>query len=403
MATIRLATIGSYHPRQTKNMNKTRYFLPILLIAFTPLTASANAGTPLMWASGLHMVFGNLFIGIFEGLLLSWFFKISKWKSILILIGANYTSAWVGSFLLSGSFASLPDITIQNIQAWLLFFVVVAFAVTLLVEFPFFWFALRSRERAFGKALKATPVIHGISYALLFGWYWMASGTSMVTQLEVVPPSALQPEGNYVIYYLSPEGDQVLKLGLNDESKPVAISKVPASRRSDRLLVCHNGDSGYELFIFVGSDRENGKIKLLARESLAEQDQVDRQSSEGSSEKTQDEWFYNESVTSLADNSDWKFSTGHWAADGIYGKNVKTNRTVQFALETPFAAWLAYNATHLQGDFVIFQLGDDQICILHPESKRIALLARGKGPVVAKHPISKKAVQEATPNPLPRL
>ena len=48
------------------------------LLVSVPLTARADAGTPLMWAGMLHLVFGNAIIGIFEGLILAWLFKLSK-------------------------------------------------------------------------------------------------------------------------------------------------------------------------------------------------------------------------------------------------------------------------------------------------------------------------------------
>ncbi len=38
------------------------------------------------------------------------------------------------------------------------------------------------------------------------------------------------------------------------------------------------------------------------------------------------------------------------------------------------------NATHLPGDAVLFQLGRDQICVLDPVRRQVALLARGRGP-----------------------
>ncbi|WP_414527765.1 hypothetical protein [Nodularia chucula] len=53
-------------------------------------------------------------------------------------------------------------------------------------------------------------------------------------------------------------------------------------------------------------------------------------------------------------------------------------------MEIPFASWRVSHATHLEGDFVVFQLGNDQICILHPEQRKMALIVRGTQPVVVK-------------------
>ena len=46
----------------------------VAVVAF-PQHAWANAGTPLMWAGLLHLVFGNVLIGVGEGALLAWLLK----------------------------------------------------------------------------------------------------------------------------------------------------------------------------------------------------------------------------------------------------------------------------------------------------------------------------------------
>lgn len=46
-----------------------------------------------MWAGMLHLVMGNLLIGVAEGLLLVRLFGAPKGKSVACMIGANYVSA----------------------------------------------------------------------------------------------------------------------------------------------------------------------------------------------------------------------------------------------------------------------------------------------------------------------
>ncbi len=53
----------------------------------------------------------------------------------------------------------------------------------------------------------------------------------------------------------------------------------------------------------------------------------------------------------------------------------------RLATDMPIVQWGALNVTHLPGDYVVFQLGEDQICIAEPKTWRVALLARGRGPV----------------------
>jgi len=342
-----------------------------------------------MWASMIHLVFGNAIIGIIEGVLLSRIFNCPARRSILILIAANYVSAWVGGFLLTGVIIPLPDITIENIRFWFCTFVGVAFLVTLLIELPFYWFVLRPQGQVLLRAVKATALVNTISYGLLFSWYWVASGTSMMTQLQVVSPSSLDQGDEYALYFISIDGTQILQTDLNGHHRTV-LREVVATHRNDRLFTRRNTQTGYDLFVHLDSDqRENERENLIAT-NFSELAPVEWRISEGHSEKSEGTWFNFGYVPSLASNSDWEFRTGFWPIEGIRCDNKKMNASVRFSLETPFAAWIARNATHLERGIVVFQLGDNQICILDPESRRIAMIARGKGPIVAKLTMSNK-------------
>ncbi|MFT5906715.1 MAG: hypothetical protein ACI9E1_002327 [Cryomorphaceae bacterium] len=77
-------------------------------------------------------------------------------------------------------------------------------------------------------------------------------------------------------------------------------------------------------------------------------------------------------------------SSDYWKDFYLLGYSSVQGQIVSLSLRTPFATWYTNNAIHLAADFMVFQLGHDQICILHPESNRIALIARGKGPVVVR-------------------
>ena len=78
-----------------------------------------------------------------------------------------------------------------------------------------------------------------------------------------------------------------------------------------------------------------------------------------------------------------------------------------YEVDTPFVRWPVRNGTRIAGDYGVFKLGDDQICIMDPEKKRIALIARGFGPVVAKPPLeeipkkSPEETNEQTANEVP--
>jgi len=311
----------------TTHLKRLLWVLLGVVLALYPLPALANAGTPLMWTGILHLFIGNLILGYVEGGLLSWLFHVPRGRSLVVLILANYASAWAGAWLLVNRLSHYSGITIENVQLWLGIFVILAFALTLLIEYPFFWILLRQRKPAILTALKATLLIHGISYLLLFGWYSFNSQTSLLTQLNRVPAAQLQPSRDYTLHYLSPNETQAFHSDLS------GANPKPMNREEFEALITE-------------SKRIFGP------------------------------------VPKLTETTDWDFDTHPFAGGGLSGYNSTTQTRTHFALETPFAYWAMSHATHLTGDLLVFQLGQDQICLLHPETHRIALIARGKHPVV---------------------
>ncbi len=153
--------------------------------------------------------------------------------------------------------------------------------------------------------------------------------------------------------------------GKNQEN----IKDVITTDTNDRLYVCKNEEGKFDLFI-------NTKVILSDFASLAPTPEPPERYNCAPSPFG--------AVSKLTENTNWDYQTVVWAAGGIMGYNKQENLSFAFALETPFAFWSVKNATHLEGDFVVFQLGDDQLCILQPQEKRIALIAQGKSPVVVK-------------------
>ena len=62
-------------------------------------------------------------------------------------------------------------------------------------------------------------------------------------------------------------------------------------------------------------------------------------------------------------------------------ENKATRTRVHYSYETPFGAWTVRNAVQLPSNKLVFQLGHDQICAFDPQSRKVALLWHGRGPV----------------------
>jgi hypothetical protein len=81
----------------------------------------------------------------------------------------------------------------------------------------------------------------------------------------------------------------------------------------------------------------------------------------------------------IAEKSSWHFDGDEWSR--FEGRLSGTDITAGFSFDTPLVRWGVRNCTHLPGDNVLLQLGDDQVCVFDPTSNRLALVARGRGPV----------------------
>lgn len=369
-------------PPQDMNKNITRTMM--LGIVALPSAALANAGTPLMWAGMLHLVFGNLLIGLLEGYLLAKIFGLHKGKSIGILILANYFSAWVGGLFLRGAIVRALPLDLYN--AWFFFWamVVLTYLMTLVLEFPFVALAFRRNPQWLRKSIRGSLVIQTVSYLLLFGWYWLASGTSLYTRMEIVQLSAMSLPEKVLMYFIAADDGNVYRMRLPTAERH-KVFDLASTDANDRLFVRASSENSnrWDLVArLVAEDRRNPKL-ITIEGAFAAEAAPSWRSAHTDPPQEEDSWFnFGQSARlDTAKNSQWEFWSGFWPIEGLRGTQTNTGEQVHFSFETPFGAWNVRNATLLPSDKVLFQMGQDQICIFDPTAKRVALVTKGRGPV----------------------
>ena len=75
-----------------------------------------------------------------------------------------------------------------------------------------------------------------------------------------------------------------------------------------------------------------------------------------------------------------------WPGLGLSGKKREeddTHTSHEFAISLPFVTRGVHNAVEVDEGIVVIQLGVDQICLVDVTTRRVALITRGGGPVVA--------------------
>jgi hypothetical protein len=365
-----------------------RYLFLILLILFLacPQPAWANAGTALMWATMLHLVFGNALIGVGEGLLLAWLCALPRLSSVGVMILANYASAWLGGLGICGLLVRVLPMDLNNGWLWFWVLVVVAYAVTIPLEWPFIAWCLRGRPHVLRRSLRASVIVQSASYVLLFAWYWMASGTSLYTQMTIVAPTTLALPPAVYVYFIDPADGDVYRrpLALDPVQRVAALH---AQGSNDRLFMQPRPDDPrlFDLMARLDAPDRNPRsarfVPVLP--GLSNIVVPERPRSLTGPTKEEGTWFTLGSASRLgsAASSSWEFWAGFWPAEGLTASNSSTGERVHFSYETPFGAWAVRNLVHLPSDTVLFQLGDDQICIFDPVRRQVALLWHGRGPV----------------------
>ncbi|MBT7304599.1 MAG: hypothetical protein HN849_34030 [Victivallales bacterium] len=363
---------------------KNRRTIGTLLFLFCciPATAQANAGSVLMISGYLHLTVGNFLIGLVEGGLLVWLFGARWPRAGKTMLVSNYLSAWSGGWILR-RFMLLtfpPDLYSARRFFWT--GIVVAYLFTLLVEYPFVAYCLGKGRRSFRVVLKASLVVQTITYVALFGWYWTVSPRSLYTEARAVPPSEISFPAGLRLYYISADDGDVYRQALG-ENVSEHVFRLSSNWRNDRLFMraAPGEDGQWDLMALLEPGLEQGSRSVVpVADDVAAGVGVGERDEEGI---PQNPWGDARAMhLGDAESSDWEFRCGYWVAYSLVGTNERTGQHTWIRYETVFGHWYIGNATHLPGDLVVFQLGRDQICVWDVKQRKVALLARGRGPVV---------------------
>jgi hypothetical protein len=288
------------------------------------------------------------------------------------MIIANYFSAWVGFRVLHDQVRNHVELGLHNAWSILWLMVLVAYLVTLVLELPFIWLEFRKDESRWKKAVLGSLLVQTVSYVLLFGFYSRASWVSLYTQTEIVDPSAIKLPKEVSVYYASRDDGGVYLMSLGDRKKSkVATLHAPKHDELGLLLEAKPGQvNHWDL-------RETAKqipFSTLQTDIVAETTASSESHKAGSGR-----FDIGGDLVRLgsAKQSPWQFYSGYWAAVGLRGENKETHQHSDFAYETPWGQFVVKNCVQLPGDIVLFQLGQNEICVFEVATRRVAVLTKG--------------------------
>lgn len=343
------------------------FILAAALLATATLPAHANAGTPLMWATAFHLVFGNLIIGLAEGVLLARVATAPYRRALLSMVVANYVSAWAGLAIVN-EWRALRDVWLGTEPLYagphaLVYLAVTTFGLTIAMEWPFCRWALGPRPGAWRRALLASVAVQTLSYAALVPYYCGVSRASLYSRVGVDPALTRPAEARAVIWYIGPDGD-VYRVRSADR----APEKVVAAGLSDPMASLFFQKSK----ITGAADLLTDPERVLVRDAAAWDDGFTAYLANG------------KRAVDLVrpEVRVWEVKTGSWSMEGVMAEHrVRPDESLQVSVETPVLSWFSSNATVLPGDQVVYQLGP-QVVLLDLRTRRIGLVALGRSPVV---------------------
>lgn len=343
-----------------------------LLSVLCPVWARADAGTPLVWTATFHLFLGNALIGLCEGLLLARVFGLPKQGCVRLMIVANYLSAWIGVFLVPHLFSrAAADIYSGLWVTWLR--IAATYLVTLVVEWPFVAMCFRKSPRWLSNSVKGSFLVQSASYAVLFGGYFVVSGTSLYTGMQVLRPEQVPAPRDVVMYFISSSDGDVYRSELGSFTDIKVATLGSTNYQDDHLELQESTIDRSRWDMTAALERHQAQVVVpnVSSKELIPDEQGRRTSQYYG-------WGSAPFQVGDATNSSWHFGWAHWPDVGMWARKNDGSTTVRVAFGTPLGAYLPYRVIHLPGDRALLQL-DNQICLVDIPGRKIARIRYGYG------------------------
>jgi hypothetical protein len=377
----------------------------------------------------------NFLIGLIEGTILFLFFRgrptmpetpawngLHRWalfgfwlKAVFLMFIANLVSAFVGFLIIPGWYLdNLPLEWLlgssQNASSFYnIFWGIIGFSaiITLVIEWPFVYFCVARGRNRFGRSLLGDLVVHIVSYPLLIGTLIFFNiflfGTVINDVFHIVPADQISVAPGGRVYYIGINDHRIHRLNLDDRSDIIISEKITGIIHpyTDRLIWKEN-EVGDQWSLYI-CNKENEPQLII--ESVAPFSRFDIAANyDPDCGFTNWDHRYSEYLTSqdfrAKQNRNIIFrmpnypiifghSPNNQPLDGyflVYGNYDNTDYSFvesgRLYFMNPFHSLPLFAPNILPDNRVILQIGQE-ICLFDYKTRRLAILARGFGPVVA--------------------
>ncbi len=347
----------------------------------------ADGATFLLLTSMGQLLVGNILIGWLEGLLLARIFELPRKQTIWIMVLANYASMILmalGTWGIKGIVYPwlIGDEPLYHVVRLLAVLWGASYILTLLIEWPFCYWALQTPGRSFKRSLLASVIAQSASYLLLVPLYLLVGQPQLVTQFTADRSFAANGPNDALVFFVSERDRAICQINV-DGSGLQRLQDVPDGRVS---LTMQSRVDPNEWWLLA---QNYGYTKTVVQRVAYDLRRTDIRHCE--------EEFRSHHYGPAYDyrpeaERQWRVMQPHWSC--IECVNVHTREKLTIAMELPFETWLASSATVLPGERVVFCM-NGQILLADLNKRRVMLLALGDSPIV----IPREAIARAATQP----
>lgn len=337
----------------------------IILTFIVPQTVYGNAGTALMWVPIYQLLYGNLLLGVIEGVAISLLCKTKLFRSVLIMILGNYVSWIVGTIIIS-LFQEYIIGTLLQLQGVFVFWVIsliIFYLLTVVIELPFYNWTFLKEKRNWKNSWKLSFFLNLFTYTTMIIIYLNVSEFSFFTALKV-NQNLLQNKSNFELVIKKDgnvfagkisehfNGEMIYHIPEKYVSFHFALKENTTKEVIDLVLVSHSKDT---LSIIESFIRYSDKMYYTG--SLKE---------------------YNYEKSDFRDSTDknWEAYSGNWAIEGLTIESENKNRE-NYAYEVPWMFWHIGQISILNESELICNF-NGRLILVNKNTKEVAFITNAK-------------------------
>jgi hypothetical protein len=244
---------------------------------------------------------------------------------------------------------------------------------------------LKEHTENFAITAKYCFLLNTGSYVLCFFFLFNFTQFSLVASTTTVAKGAIDLSHDYTLIYIAANNEEIHKLNLQT-NKTQLVEKIKSDSTYEKwnCYLAFNSSDPFSHNLVKYRDAATYANDQGTTISSIFSGKVATVTNRVSPRLVESNTFYD--IPRIEKNSGWEYIVGHGVNNGFYCYNLKKKKSIKLAQDWLFAFWMISNPTEIEDGKIIFELDASnigkQICLFDAYTKEIALIARGRSPLV---------------------